>query len=113
MTCKTIEIRDRGTTVPALAIRLDPADERDRWLLARSGFGNDPEAQGRYVLLVNLVKDAPYDPYSHGPARTLREIHQHLIEHFEDIANGAVLDVEYILGETDEPKRSEAECVRS
>lgn len=107
MTCKTIEIRDRGTFVPALLVRLDPSDERDRWLLARSGFGSDAESQRSYVLLINLVKDAPYDPFGHGPARTLHVAHQHAIENFEQIRNGAVIDVEYLLGERTEPKESE------
>lgn len=111
MTCKTIEIRDRGTFIPALAIRLDPSDDRDRWLLARAGFGREAEDQGRYVLLINLVKDAPYDPFGHGPARTLGVVHQHLIEHFEEVGNGAVVDVEYLLGERAEPKTSEVEQV--
>lgn len=111
MTCKTIEIRDRGTFVPALLVRLDPADERDRYLLGRSGFGTTAGAQREYVLLINLVKDAPYDPYGHGSARTLGVAHQHVLEHFDAIPNGAVVDVEHLLGERTEPKRSEQETV--
>lgn len=110
MTCKTIEIRDRGTFVPALLVRLDPTDERDLYLLARCGFGNTAEAQREYVLLINLAK-APYDPYGHGPARTLGLAHRHVLAHFDDLPNGAVVDVEYLLGERIEPKRSEAETV--
>lgn len=109
MTCKTVEIRDRGTFVPALAVRLDPSDERDRWLLGRAGFGATPDAQREYVLLINLETDAPYDAYRHGPARTLGVAHQHLIEHFDAVENGAVVDVEFLLGERAEPKHSEAE----
>lgn len=110
MTCKTIEIRDRGTMVPALLVRLDPADERDRWLLARSGFGTSAEDQSKYVLLINLVKDAPYDAFGHGPARTLRIAHHHAIECFDLIVNGAVVDVEYLLDERSQPKASEQAC---
>ena len=39
MTSKIIEIRDDGTFIPALAIRLGSPNERERHLLARSGFG--------------------------------------------------------------------------
>jgi hypothetical protein len=113
MTCKTIEIRDRGTFVPALLVRLDPADERDRWLLSRAGFGTTPEAQREYVLLINLVKDCPYDPFGHGSARTLQVAHQHAIEAFDRLENGAVVDVEYLLDEQAEPKVSEQETVRA
>lgn len=111
MTCKTIEIRDAGTFVPALAIRLDPTDERDRWLLARAGFGTTSDAQREYILLINLVKDAPYDAFAHGPARTLGVVHRHLNEHFADVENGAVLDVEFLLGERETAKVSEAAVV--
>ena len=113
MTCKTIEIRDRGTFIPALLVRLDPTDERDRWLLGRAGFGTTPEAQGSYVLLINLVKDAPYDAFGHGRARTLQVAHQHAIDHFDDLSNGQVVCVEHLLGEREEPKVSEAESVTS
>ena len=113
MTCKTIEIRDRGTFVPVLLVRLDPTDERDRWLLARAGFGTTPEAQGAYVLFINLVKDAPYDPFGHGPARTFQVAHRHVLEDFDALTNGQVLDVEFLLGETTAPKVSEAETVRA
>ena len=111
MTCKTIEIRDRGTFVPALLVRLDPTDERDRWLLSRAGFGATAEAMREYVLLINLVKDAPYDPYGHGSARSLGVAHQHVIEHFDEIKNGQVVCVEYLLGERAEPKVSEQSTV--
>jgi hypothetical protein len=60
------------------------------------------------VLLINLVKDAPYDPFGHGPARTLGVVHRHLLEHFEDVPNGGVVDVEFLLGEAAAPKQSEA-----
>lgn len=106
MTCKTIEIRDRGTFIPALAVRLDPACERDRWLMARAGFGREPESQGSYVLLFRL-EDAPHDPFKHGPARTLRVAHHHVVENFDAIESGVVIDVEYLLGERLTPKESE------
>ena len=114
MTTKTFEIRDRATTIPILAIRLDPVDERDRWLLMRSGFGETPEAQRLYVVLVQIaggVGRATSDPYGWASgARTLPVAHNHIIMHFDDLANGAVVDVEFLLGETPEPKRSEAEA---
>lgn len=103
MTVKLVEIRDRATFVPALAIRLDTDDARERYLLGRAGFHN-PES---YVLLVRL-DDAPYDPYGHATqARTIPVVHRHLIDHFDDVAPGAVLDVEFLLGESAAPKLSE------
>lgn len=106
MTCKTIEIRDRATCIPALLVRLDPADERDRALLARAGYGPSPACQSSFVLLIDLT-DAPSDPFQHGGGRTLRLAHLHVQDAFEVLENGQVVDVEYLEGETAAPKRSE------
>jgi hypothetical protein len=111
MKTKTFEIRDDGTFVPALAIKLEPNDKRDRYLLSRAGFGsaNLIEEQGDYVLLVHLTRvSCEYDPFSWRGGRTMRVAHEHIDENFETLENGAVIDVEYLLGERDEPKESEA-----
>jgi hypothetical protein len=50
MTTKAFEIRDRATFIPAIAVRLDPADERERYLIARCGFGVTPSAQAPCCL---------------------------------------------------------------
>jgi hypothetical protein len=107
MTSKTIEIRDRCTFIPALAVKLNPVDERDRWLLARAGFGLLEEAQSQYILLTRLTDaETHYDP-SDWTNRTMATAHLHLLEHFDDTENGGVIDVEYILGESKTPKTSE------
>jgi hypothetical protein len=112
MTAKTIEVRDRGTFIPMLAIGLDSTNEADRYLLARAGYGVTPEEQDRYVLLARIdggEGKIQCDPYDWGTsARTVPVAHRWLIEHFDEIASGAVVDVEFILGETSQPKVSEA-----
>jgi len=112
MITKTIEVRDRATFIPMLAIRLDPGNEADRYLLSRAGYGADPEDQCSYVLLARInggdgeFKCDPYDWET--SARTIPEAHKWLIAHFDEIESGAVVDVEFILGETAQPKVSEA-----
>lgn len=110
MDVKTLEIRDRGTFIPALAVRLNAADPRDRYLLARAGFGTTAHDQARYVLLTNLVRpETQYDPYSWGAGtRTMREAHIAVEGDWERWTTGDVLDVEFLLGETTEPKVSES-----
>jgi hypothetical protein len=111
MICKTFEVLDRGTFIGMLAIKLTPADERDRYLLARAGFGTSPESQGEYVLFLRL-DEAPYDPYKHNTrARTIPFAHQHVIENFDNLENGSVICVEHLNGERPEPKQSEQETV--
>jgi hypothetical protein len=113
MIAKLIEIHDSGTFIPALAVRLEPADEAERYLLARAGYGVEPETQGGYVLLLRL-EDDHYSPESHGlGARTMIVAHRELIRlagygvEFDALESGEVVDVQHILGETTEPKLSE------
>lgn len=107
MITKTIEIRDEGTFIPALVIRLEPGCEADRYLLARGGYGTIPAQQREYVVLVRLPDcKAQHDPYAWG-GRTMPTAHQFAVDHFDEITSGDVVDVEFILGERGEPKQSE------
>ena len=99
---KFVEIRDRGTFVPALAIRLSGDDH---YLARRAGY----DSPLVILILLSLMKCA-YDPYEWG-GRTYPVAHNWLQEHFDEHENGAVVDVEFILGESNAPKRSEAEGV--
>lgn len=109
MRAKTIEIRDKATFIPALAIRLDPVNARDRWLLARAGFGRTAEAQGGYTLLVHLSNlQIRYD-WASWTNRTMQEAHRYVHKMFDELEPGEVVDVEYILGFTNRPKASERE----
>lgn len=110
MRSKTFEIRDRLTLIPALGVQLDPACEADRHLLARAGFGVSPLDQASYLLLVKLADaKAAHDPFAWGD-RTMTVAHEYIAAHYDALSSGAVVDVEYILGETAAPKKSEAGC---
>lgn len=100
MTNKLFEIRDRYTLVPALAIQVSGFDG---YLMRRAGFN------GPMVYLVELAtQKAHYDPYTWGN-RTMRTAHQFIEAHFEELASGDVIDVEFILGESTTKKQSESE----
>ena len=109
MTSKVIEIRDRGTFVPALATRLDSELHQERWLLREAGF----EAPHEYVFLCKISGGSGHYKTTCDPVdwndRTYFTIHKYLIEHFDEVRPGQVLDVEYILGEKPMPKQSERE----
>lgn len=131
MTSKIVEIRDSGTFIPALAIRLGSPNERERYLLARSGFGRTMEDQSEYIVLCKINGGEPcaahIDPFSWGQnPRTMFVAHMYLLnrqkelnasfpfEHdFDSLPKGALIDVEYILGIRSEPKKSEAEFALS
>jgi hypothetical protein len=52
------------------------------------------------------------DPHDWG-SRTMPVARNHIIDHFEALSDGDVVDVEHILGETTEPKVSERLAWRS
>lgn len=107
-----LEIRDRMTLIVAMAIRLAPACEADRRLLARAGFTTEPETQAKYVVLLRFNPEhMTYDPWRwEQHSRTMREAHRYILQHFDELRDGAVVDVEYILGEALVPKMSEVVC---
>ena len=110
MIVKTLEVRDDGTFLPVLAIKCSPANEAERYLLARSGYGNRPTEQSEYVLMSPLGGKGTlnYDHLSWGNRRTLVIAHDYIRTHFDELESGAVVDVEFLLHETDTPKISEA-----
>ena len=109
MIAKTIEICDVATFIPALAIRLEPTNEQDRYLLGRAGFGINAEVQRKYVYLVQLNGgngQATCDPCDWSSS-TMQSAHGWLLGHFDEIESGGVVDVEYVTGKTETPKQSE------
>ncbi len=99
MESKFVEIRDAGTCVPALAIRIVGADD---WCARRAGFGDMP-----CVYLVMLATErAKYDPFS-WDTFTMRDAHLWLVDHFDEHEDGAVLDVRFVRGDTSAPVQSD------
>lgn len=107
---KIIEVRDRATFIPMLALRLDPVNESERFLAAMAGYGTTAEDQKKYILMTPLAcgDRCEYDPYAWG-GRTKLTAHEWLLQHWDEIKTGDVVDVEYILGEVAKPKVSERE----
>ncbi len=111
MIVKALEIRDAGTFIPVIAIKMEPANEGQRYLAARMGYGTRPERQAKYVTVVRLGDcGAQYDPNKWPQSsRTMIVAHKHILENFDSLADGDVVDVEYILELRSEPKISERE----
>lgn len=117
---KLFEVRDRATFIPVMAVALfhsgaEEGSESESYLLRRAGYSAqqiDPLkcaalALEPYIMLVALTDArANYDPYSWGN-RTLAAAHEHIILNWDSLISGAVLDVEFILGEKPTPKVSE------
>lgn len=111
MNAKLFEIRDAATFIPVLAVQFGSDNEAERYLASRAGYGRQQHQQQEYVFLCKIAgNDAggTYDPHQWpGGSRTMQVAHQFIIEHFDGLEPGAVVDVEFILNERDKPKRSE------
>lgn len=109
MIIRLIEIRDRGTFIPAAAICVAPVNESQRYLARRAGFG--PE--GGHIILMRLSdQEAHADPHDwKKDTRTMPAAHKYVLQNFKSVADGDVIDVEFILGEKPSPKASEREDV--
>lgn len=116
MLIKVLEIRDRATCFSVMAIKMIPAAfhasnlvDGVNWAqiqaahLTRSGYGFDHPS----IMMTNLNGGKiSYDPYDWGD-RTYHVAHKHIREHFDTLKEGDVVDVEFLLGETNQPKERE------
>ena len=117
MEVKLLEIRDRATFIPAMAIRLivnessNTLYEKELWLLRRAGYNREQITISQDVPYIILCKldgvEAQYDPFQWGLSRTMRDAHRYIIDSWSFLKSGDLVDVEFINGETPHPKISE------
>jgi hypothetical protein len=106
MKTKVLELRDEGTFIAILAVDMNVERPEERYLLRRCGYPCDGRPN---ILITHLAADgrpAWNDPYGWG-GRTYPVAHNWIIEHWNEISDGDVIDVSFILGESDKPKVSE------
>jgi hypothetical protein len=106
MKTKMIEIRDRMTTIAAMAIQTPTAlsDDVECAFFRQAGFGHEfPE-----VILMRIDnQDAGYDTYHWTGSRTMTEAHKFIKANWNVLEDGSVVDVEYVLGESAQAKLPE------
>ena len=108
MKAKVLEIRDSMTHVPALAIQMLADDEvQEYYVHERCGYSRD----GSSIVLMKLsdcrATNYPPDWPAMDSCRTLPVAHKYILDHFDELEDGDVVDVEFILGETEVKKTSE------
>ena len=110
MICKLFEIRDEGTFIVAMAVQLSPSNNKDQYLLARAGYGTKELEQGEYIW-VSMIDGGQgksfSDPYDWAGSRTMNVAHQYIKNNWAKLKSGEVVDVSFILGESESPKLSE------
>jgi len=103
MQIKAFEIRDKATFIPVCAIKMSSDDEKESYLLRRAGF-----VSGDHVVLMRFHDDeSHYDPFRWDNRRTMTTAHRYIAENFDSLKSGDVIDVRFILGETNDPAASE------
>lgn len=115
MKVKLLEVRDAGTFVAVLAIDMQPETgthpmwEAQRYLLRRCGYPCDGRPNIGLTYLDASGRPFWNDPYGWANPyhRTIPVAHNYIIEHWDQLVDGDVIDVEHILGERAEPKVSE------
>lgn len=99
MIVKSFEVRDSMTSIGVLAFKLTARNDRERYLLARAGFGTSDNELSEYVILWRLEGGrCTYDPYDWAGNRTMTFAHEHILKNFDALESGSVVDVEYIFG---------------
>jgi hypothetical protein len=103
-----LEVRDRATCIPVLAVEVLDLDNMQNyyWLHERCGHPPNPLNPNILVTRVEANGKAYVDPYDWSD-RTMKTAHHHIISNWGNLKDGEVVDVEFILGETKEPKQSE------
>jgi len=107
---KIIEVRDVGTILSVLFIRLSAESASEKFLLERAGYGRRPD---NYILAIDLTHPlriwlSPFETrMATQGARTFYLAHEEMTRNWENYRHGDVLDVQYVLGETPSPKISE------
>ena len=105
---KCLEVRDRNTFMVVMCFKPIPDNEAQRYLMRRDGWSCEPDEH--CVMVIDTHKNrAMHDPYDYGGgARTMPEAHKYIEQHWDELVDGDVVDVEFILGETASKKVSEA-----
>jgi hypothetical protein len=111
MHIKVLEVRDALTFIPVIAICVAGKDDFERYLVAKAGYGLTFDEQKEFVLMSPLVggfsNRIEYDHHKWEDQRTLGNAHKYIREKFWGLQTGEVIDIEFILGEKSEPKKSQ------
>lgn len=107
MVTKVFEVRDNATNIGVIATKMQPEMPAEDYQLARNGFS----LQGDALILVTKLSssESSWDAFKwRDGTRTMFEAHRYIEEHFDELKTGDVIDVRYILGETDRPAMSDS-----
>ena len=105
METKCLEVRDKATFCPVICIRPVPINFEQRYLLRRDGYSGTLNERC-IIYIAPQCRGVNYDAY-HWADRTHQTAHVYIENHWNELRDGDVIDVEFILGETETKKTSE------
>ena len=109
MQIKLFEVRDEGTFIPAIAIKInEPANDAERFLMRRCGFPIPNDQQTEFSILFGRMQGGMFsaDVYEWA-GRTMPVAHKYIEDNWDSLTTGDVVCVETILGLRETPKISE------
>ena len=105
MKTKFLEIRDKGTTIPVLAIQMTPDDRNavfavDHMFMRHTGFDTEPERSGHDATIYIVWLEQKRYTYNaqDWKDRTMTPAHIWIKENWVGLKSGQVVDVEWIKG---------------
>jgi hypothetical protein len=105
MQVKCLEIRDAMTFLPVICIKPVPDNNAQRYLLRRDGYSC--QSDDTIIIMIDAqCRGVSFDAYD-WPSGTKRVAHHYIEKHWDELRDGDVVDVEYILGTSDTKKESE------
>jgi hypothetical protein len=108
MTFKTLEVRDTATRIDVMVFRMLAENlTQAHYVHDRNGHPRDGRSVVMMKIYDQLATNDPWEWEGRGGGRTLQVAHQYVLDHFDELIDGDVIDVEFILGETKEKKRAE------
>lgn len=113
MDAKAFEIRDKGTFIPCVGIRMKLGGTKSRaelaaqrYLLHRAGYSLFvPSFSKPLVLFGRMHSGIFHHDCNQWRDRTMRVAHKYIEENWDSLPIGAVVDVRFVLGETSEPEK--------
>ena len=104
MIIKLFELRDEGTHIPIFSFRSQSDNPRESLIFQRGGY-----LKGSRLIIMGALsgKICTYDPGYWENGRTMRIAHQYLYEHWDELESGDLIDIRFIMKETDQPCETE------
>lgn len=102
MDTKLFEIRDAGTFVPVMCTLMHSENKSEKYLLERVGY-----VDSNLVMMTILTNNQTKYDFMAWNDRTFQNAHKHIKSFWNMLETGAVVDVEFILGEAEYSKTSE------